>query len=170
MTTYRWPLLVTFVSVGVVMGQSEGIIKKNQQEKGYSVKGAAAKAAVWSDKGYAITLLPPELKGALMIVRPAGSANDWIEGRDYTANADCTTYLAVRSEFNGATIFKEEKAKKLIAAGWAEVDESFRTNVPKDENWKWRLFKKDLPKGKVEVKVEDLKLDAMTVFFFVKKK
>jgi hypothetical protein len=150
--------------------QSQPVVRKNQPEKGYALRPAAVRASVWSDKGYAITLLPPALRGAQMLVRPAGAGQDWPDPRDYTATADCTVYLAVRNEFNGTTQFPEDKAKKLVAAGWAEVDEAFRTSVPKGENWKWRIFRKDIPKGKVELQPTDLQFGAMTLFLFGKKR
>src|SRR5689334_4157222 len=112
---------------------AQPIVKKNQPEKGYAIKPTAVKAPVWSDKAYAITLLPPALKSTLMLARPAGAGRDWPDARDYTVSADCTVYLAVRAEFNGQAEFSETKVKQLTAAGWTELDETFRVDSGKDE-------------------------------------
>jgi hypothetical protein len=152
----------------VTAATAQPIVKKNQPEKGYSIKPAAVKVALWSDKNYAIALLPPSLKNTLMLARPAGAGHDWPDARDYTVSADCTIYLTVRSEFNGQADFSETKVKQLTAAGWTEVAETFRVDSGKDENWRWKVFKKDVPAGKLEVKVEGLNLNAMTAFFFKK--
>ena len=76
----------------------------------------------------------------------------------------------LRSEYNGKTEFSDDKARLLSTAGWAEVDESFRILVPKNENWKWRIFTRQIPKGKVDLKEADLKLEAMTLFLFGQKR
>src|SRR5262245_19287863 len=149
---------------------AQPLVKKNQSENGYAVKLTAVRAPVWSDKAYAITLVPPALRGSQMLVRPAGVGRDWPESRDYTVTTDCTAYLAIRSEYNGENHLPEEKAKKLTEAGWTEVNETFRVNPGGNENWKWRIFKKDIPAGKLELKIDGLKFDAMTVFLFGKKR
>src|SRR6516164_6152528 len=40
----------------VTAATAQPIVKKNQPEKGYSIKPAAVKVALWSDKNYAIAL------------------------------------------------------------------------------------------------------------------
>jgi hypothetical protein len=125
--------------------------------------------AIWSDKAYAISLLPAALKNTQIIVRPAGAAKDWPDRRQYTATTDCTAFFVVRDVFNGQTEFPDDKARQLLSAGWVEVDELFRVNPGKNENWKWRIFKKDVPAGKVDLQVEDFKHNALVVFMFGKR-
>src|SRR5262245_30098485 len=161
--------VVLFLSC-TTAARAQPLVKKNQPENGYAIKLTAAKSPAWSGKAYAITLIPPALRGSQMLVRPAGAGRDWPEARDYTVTTDCTAYLAIRSEYNGENHFPEEKSKKLTAAGWTEVDETFRVQPGGNENWKWRIFKKDIPAGKLELKVEGLKFDAMTVIIFGKKR
>lgn len=153
-----------------VWAQPMPLVKRNQPEKGYYLRAAQVRGVVWSDKGYTITLLPPSLRTTLIMVRPASTGRDWPNPSDYTATAECAAYLVVRSEYNGKTDFSDAKVKKLIAAGWTEVDESFGVVVPQEENWKWRIFTREVPKGNVDLKVEDVKLEAMTIFLFGKKR
>jgi hypothetical protein len=158
------------LSAATIQAQPPALIKKNQAEKGYSIKPAVVKATVWSDRNYAITLLPPSLKDTQVIVRPSGAGFDWLDPRDYTATADCTMYLAVRDDYNGNKLFTNAHAKKLTDVGWIEVDELFRVSAPKDENWKWRIFKRDIVKGKVDIELENFKFEAMTLFLVGKRR
>jgi hypothetical protein len=165
----KWTCAIFGLMIGATALAQQTLVKKNPSEKGYAFRNAAVNLPVWTGKAYAISALPASLKGTQVLVRPADAGRDFPDPREYTATADCTAYLAVRNEFNKQTEFPEAQAKQLIDAGWSEVDEVFKV-AAKGENWKWRLFKKDILEGKIDLRPGEMKLQAMTVFFFGKRR
>jgi hypothetical protein len=117
-------------------------------------KEAKVGTDVWSDKGYFFSIVPKEMEGGSLVVRGSGQQQQWLPPATITAIQDCSAYVMLRTKYLGKEELGESTFVKLANEGWKEVDEKASVTFPNGENWQWKVFKKAVSKGPIDLSLQ----------------
>lgn len=132
------------------------------------LKEAKVGAPIISDRDYTLAELPDEANGGTLLLRTSGDYNTWLKAGTLRALKDTKVYVLVRWKYIRREVMDEVALTKLERDGWKEVDGEVGTTFPDGEDWRWKMFKKDLKKGDVILQLKTLRWDNWTVLFIFK--
>ena len=146
-------------------GVSRTKVTINDRKDGSGLRYLSQGAVYLADRDYLVVTYPRELAGSTMVVRPADRHGDWLQALKVSVSRDCTIYAAIRWEYNGEVRANEAFFNKLAGAGWTPVQGRFEVTQPANEDWKWKVLKKQIKKGGVDVS-RDIDAKVHVVFLF----
>jgi len=121
------------------------------------IKPAIVGQSIQTDRPYALMQIPREVAGGTLIVRPVDDCKDWLDYRSVFMRKRGSVFTCVRWSYLGRVQFDEVAVAKLLQEGWAEVDGELRTTFPSGEDWKWKVFRKEVDEGIVTLQLNTLK-------------
>ena len=132
------------------------------------VKQAKRGAALFSDRDYAFTALPEEVEGGTMVVRDNGTCGDWLAPLTVSARQDCKAYAVVQWKYRGQDLLPESTLVKFGREGWKEVEGEVGTTFPSGEDWRWKVYAKDVKEGEVILQLRTIAWNRVPVVFVFK--
>jgi len=124
-------------------------------------------ANIFSDRDYKFKLLPREMSACKYLLRDSEQAKGWLpEG--LTATGYGSVFAVMRWKIQGKEELTEVDFAKLEREGWTEVKGVLETTYPGGEQWKWRVFKKEIDEGEVLLQLETLNWGRRVVVFAFK--
>jgi hypothetical protein len=134
----------------------------------WSLDPAKVDTRILADRDYKLTVVPREVNGAALLVRPAADHAHWLAPGMLTATKDCTVYAIIRTHYVGKKdVFGPQAIKQLEMDGWIAVDGEVGTTSPGNEKWEWAAWSKEVKKGDVDLTLKTLKWNARTAVLFV---
>jgi hypothetical protein len=121
---------------------------------------------VWTDKGYLLAALPPEIVGGTVVWRDSGSEG-WFPARCVRATRDCTVYAIVRWKYLDKMEIDEATFTKFAKEGWKEAGE-VKTTFPNGEDWRWKALSKKVSAGEVSLPLDSINWGQRAVLFVFK--
>jgi hypothetical protein len=132
---------------------------------GWSLKEIRTGNYVFPDRGYKIADVPKELAGGTMLIRNSTESKHWLRPGAVAAGADGDVFVLVRYRWLGNEEIDSESFAKFVAEGWDEVKCTFGTTFPTGEDWQWRVFRKSVKKGDIDLPLETTKLTTAPLIF-----
>lgn len=115
----------------------------------WTLSPLSAQTRCYTDRTYAPVLLPQNSDTWLLLQRSKDEDSGWLPPNTIQASRSCYVFVAIMSKFNGKEVFAEQDCGVMIKHGWKEHAADFKTNI--DAREAWRLFRKKLAKGKVDL-------------------
>ena len=132
-------------------------------------KEAKVGTQLWSDRGYVLAELPPEIVGGSLLLRDSEQkSKEWLKAGTITALKDCTAYALIRWKYLGKEEVGEITFTKLLSEGWDEVDGNLNTSFPGGEDWRWKAFSKKVSQGDVVQPLKSVSWRGHPVIFVFK--
>jgi hypothetical protein len=107
--------------------------------------------AYLGDRDYLVRTYPKEMHRAVLLARPAEQLREWLPPFKVIVSRDCTAYVAIMWEYNGKVEAPETFFDRLQDEGWTLVEGPFDVTSPGGELWKWKVVKKQIKKGEVDI-------------------
>ena len=134
----------------------------------WSLDPAKVDTRILGDRDYKFNVLPRDLNGATLLVRPAADHAHWLAPGVLTATKDCTVYAVIRTHYVAKKdVFGPQAIKQLEADGWTAVEGEVGTTTPGNEKWEWATWSKEVRKGDVDLTLKTLKWNSRTAVLFV---
>ncbi len=133
--------------------------------EGWTIRPAALQTPILVDRDYMIGKLPKELVGGTLLLRGSLDSRGWLPPRKLTVSQDCTAFAVVMWKYNGEVKVSEAQFEKLAKEGWTAVDGGFETTTPPREVWRWKVLRKPIKKGEVNLAI-DVVVNATVLFIF----
>ena len=124
-----------------------------------------------SDRNYSYLTLPQEMDGALLLYRSSEECRDWLEPGKVNANRPGWVYVAALAsqtvrKTRLVTDVTDTQFDAFKRAGWVDVAGDFRTTTVNGETFNWRVMKRRIERGKVNVSNVGNIRGAFVVFMF----
>lgn len=140
----------------------------DKTDPGWSIHLAKLGLPLVADRNYAITALPKELVGSTYLIRLSTDYGKWLGPKSVKMTQDGTVYAMVRTQYNGTDSFNDTSQEQFEKDGWTPVKGLAATTFPGTENWRWKIWKKDIKAGDVDMPLEKLKWPGTAVLYFFK--
>jgi hypothetical protein len=133
--------------------------------RGSPAKGVIETAGTWkvveleenlmwlADREYAIRKFPKELHGGHVVVREAGQHGQWLQSGKVILEKNATVYLALMTQYLGKEKVTAAQLDLLEKDGWKLLSDGFETTYPGDENWRWRVLRRTVERGPVNLEL-----------------
>ncbi len=146
-------------------GVSPTKVTLKDQKDGSGLKNLVQGATYLADRHYMVAKYPREMHRAVMLVRPAEHGKKWLAPFKVLVSRDCFVYAAIQWEYNGEVKANEAFFNKLAGAGWTSVEGRFEVTAPANEVWNWKVLKKKVKKGPVDISRDiDARVDVLFLF------
>ena len=103
------------------------------------------------NRSYHVTKFPEEMKGGTFLLHDAKHREHWLLPDQLIVSKDCILYVAIMWKYKESIHVTPEQFDIMTKSGWATVGEDFTTSVANRESWKWKVIKKQIRAGPVNV-------------------
>lgn len=104
-----------------------------------------------TDRKYNLRKFPAELAGGKIVRMPLEKEGNRPPKDSILVQSPCHFYIALLSNYNGKLTITEKQFETMRKDRWVEVHEAFETTVAGPEIWEWRIFKRKVRVGYVNV-------------------
>ena len=135
--------------------------------RNWLLKKAVRGARIWWDRNYVISTINNEISGGTLIVRSAGDQDNWLPDGAISLERAATMYVVLRTHYLRKPDVNEITISQFERDGWTNMGHAVKSTFPSGEDWRWTVFKKDVPEGLAIVTLESVSLPRKIAMFFI---